>query len=400
MTRDAENPSRWDARVAELTGAFPNSQMRFRVGRVIRSSVGRTWVTARAGVYTFARVVMSLGLVFVSATSASAQAAAPTQSQTQPQAQADVAQGAVAAPAPPAEEPSRPLDEAVAFDAGATCLDRSRLVRRVARWLQSDRVDANLKVEIHGDPHDPRKVVFIIDRGHDERGVRSIDDGPADCDQLHAALALSIALAIDANLGMGGELPPDLPDDEALLAGKPQPRYFKLGAALMLHATSGLLTSISAGASVRIEAGFMPWLDLRLGAFGSTVDGQRIPQVTPGAFSAGLVVGRADVCLAHALAKLRLLACAGGMGGVFRADGTGFSFSSSVDNRAYGAAVGGFELQAELARWLAIGAAVDLVVPFATRHIQVVDAQMRTSAERTLTSVAVLVGAGPVLRFL
>jgi hypothetical protein len=167
----------------------------------------------------------------------------------------------------------------------------------------------------------------------------------------------------------------------------------------MLHATSGLLTNVSAAGSVRIEAGFMPWLDLRLGAFGSQVDGQHIPDVSPGTFSAGLIAGRADVCLAHALAKLRLLACAGGMAGVFRADGSGFSAASRVDNRAYGAAVGGFELQAELARWLAIGAAVDLVVPFATRRIQVVDAVMRTGGVRTLTSVAVLVGAGPVLRF-
>lgn len=382
--------------------------MGFRVSRVIgSSSVGRAWVTARAGMRTAQRIVLALSLAFTSVATARGQAAssaqAPGTQGSAPAGGSPAGQQSASGPglpaAPAAEVPSQALDAAVLFDAGATCLDRDRLVRRVARWLQRDRVDATLHVEVHGDPHDPRKVAFVIDRGHDERRVRSIDDGPADCDQLHAALALSIALAIDANLGMGGAPPPDLPDDDVLLSGKPKPPYFKLAAALLLHATSGLLTNVSAGASVRVEAGFMPWLDLRLGAFGSTVDDQRIPDITPGTFSAGLIAARADVCLAHGLGKLRLLACAGGMGGVFRAEGAGFSAASSVDNRAYGAAVGGFELQAELARWLAIGAAVDLVVPFATRRIQVVDATRRTSGLRTLTSVAVLVGAGPVLRF-
>jgi hypothetical protein len=40
-----------------------------------------------------------------------------------------------------------------------------------------------------------------------------------------------------------------------------------------------------------------------------------------------------------------------------------------------------------------------LVVPFGTRRIQVRDAFDNPTRPRTLTSVAVLVGAGPVLRF-
>lgn len=307
---------------------------------------------------------------------------------------------AQAAPPPePPPVPSRPLNEALVLEPGATCLERERLVRRVERWLQRDRVDATLRVEVHGDRADRHKVVFVIDRGEGDRALRAIDDGPPDCDQLHAALALSIALAIDANLGLGSEPAPELPDDDALLAGKETPRYLKLGAALMLHATSGLLTDVSAGASARLEIGFMPWLDLRLGAFGSTVDGQTIPDVSPGTFAARLLAGRADGCVAHPIAKLRLMACAGGMAGVFVAEGNGFAGDPGTDPQAWAALVGGFELQAELARWLALAVAVDLVVPFGTRTIQVVDPLGNPSRPRTLTSVAVLVGAGPVLRF-
>jgi hypothetical protein len=254
-------------------------------------------------------------------------------------------------------------------------------------------------VDVHGDRDDEHKVVFVIDRGGGERALRTIDDAPPDCDQLHAALALSIALAIDANLGLGGGPAPDLPEDDALLAGPPRPRYFKLGAALMLHATSGLLTDVSAGASARGEVGFMPWLDLRLGAFGSTIDGQTIPDVSPGTFSARLLAGRADGCLAHALGKLRLMACAGAMAGAFAAEGSGFIGGGGTDHEVWAALVGGFELQAELVPWLALGAAVDLVVPFGTRRIQVRDALWNPTRPRTLTSVAVLVGVGPVLRF-
>jgi hypothetical protein len=305
---------------------------------------------------------------------------------------------AASAPEPP-PVPSRPLDEALVLEPGATCLERERLVRRVERWLQRDRVDATLRVEVHGDRTDRHRIVFVIDRGEGDRALRTIDDGPPDCDQLHAALALSIALAIDANLGFGSEPVPELPDDDALVAGKETPRYLKLGAALMLHATSGLLTDVSAGASARLELGFMQWLDLRLGAFGSTVDGQTIPDVSPGTFAARLLAGRADGCLAHPIGKLRLMACAGGMAGVFVAEGHGFAGDPGTAHKPWAALVGGFELQAELARWLALAVAVDLVVPFGTRRIQVFDALGNPSRPRTLTSVAVLVGAGPVLRF-
>ena len=294
--------------------------------------------------------------------------------------------------------PSRPLAEVVTLERGSTCLEQDRLVRRVARWLQRDQVDATLKVEVHGDGMDPHRVRFTVDRDGD-RALRTIEEGPADCDQLHAALALSIALAIDANLGLGSVPSPDLPDDEALVESKPQPRYLKLGAALILHATSGLLTDVSAGASARFEAGFMPWLDLRAGAFGSTIDGQTIPNVTEGTFSARLLAGRIDGCLAHALGQLRLLACAGGMAGVFVAEGDNFTGAERTDHQPWTALLGGFELQAELARWLSLAAAVDLVVPFGERQIQVVDPSRQLTRRRTLTSVAVLVGVGPVLRF-
>jgi hypothetical protein len=351
------------------------------------------WLARSAGACSFAFTLMrcSVGVAQGVDPSWQAPTAVPAAGATTP---ASEAAGEAEAPVP-----SWPLDEALSLEEGATCLDRERLVRRVARWLQRDQVDATLKVEVHGDARDARKIAFVIDRGAGDRALRTIDDGPADCDQLHAALALSIALAIDANLGLGGASAPDLPDDEALVARKPEPSYLKLGAALMLHATSGLLTDISAGASARIEAGFMPWLDLRLGVLGSTVDGQTIRDVTEGTFSARLLAGRADGCVAHALGKLRLMACAGAMAGVFTAEGHGFEGGSGTDNRAWAALVGGFELQAELARWLSLAAAVDLVVPFGSRKIQVLDALERPSSPRTLTSVAVLVGAGPVLRF-
>lgn len=371
----------------------------------LRSGSGCPWVARSAfgGTGPWLRSASSAGgrvRVFAFATVVTAVAwSARGHAQPQPTSPASEPSDAGAGiPSEPPEPPSQRLTDALFLEPGASCLDRDRLVRRVARWLQSDRVDATLKVEVRGDPADPRKVAFVIDRAG-ERSLRAIDDGPSDCDQLHAALALSIALAIDANLGLGTEPAPDLPSDEALVRRKPEPQYLKLGAALMLHATSGLLTDISAGASARAELGFFPWLDFRLGAFGSTLDGQSIAEVPMGTFSLGLIAGRADACAAHALGKLRLLACAGGMGGVFTARGKDFSAASSTDSGPWGAAVGGFELQAALAQWLSLAAAVDLVVPFATRRIQVRDALGDPARPRTLTSVAVLVGAGPVLRF-
>lgn len=305
-------------------------------------------------------------------------------------------------PPPPVVIPTKPLSEALVLEANASCLDHDKLVSRVGHWLQREQVDATVHITVRGDATNPQLVAFVIERADGEHSKRTINDAPADCDQLHAALGLSIALAIDANPGEG-EADAPLPDDDALLAGKPEPAYFALGAAVFGHATSGLLTDVAPALSVRAHVAFVRWLELRLGAIGTLMGGQTVPSRVgtrlEGSFQVGIVAGRVDACAAHTLAQLRLLACAGGLVGDFGTRGEGFSAGAFTVNRLWTAALGGFELQAELGPWLALGAAVDVVVPLGQQRIVVVGPNLEVVGERTLSPVAVLVGVGPIFRF-
>lgn len=340
--------------------------------------------------------------------------APPPASNSAPAAAPAAAPGTVATPpdatAPPAPVPDAPavrsrlVAEAIEVDPGATCLEHDKLVRRVARWLERDHVDARISVHVLGGNSDADEVAFAITFEKHPRAERKIHDAPEDCDQLHSALALSIALAIDATLmdaQRAQETEPDVPSDEELLAaGPPAPAYFRLAFGAFAHATSGLLTDLAPAASARIELGFVRWLDLRAGALVSRVGDQRLPGAE-GRFDVDLIAGRLDACALYSVTQLRLLACAGGMAGSFRTRGEAFSGGSLTQPRLWLALVGGVELQAEITSWFALAVAIDLAVPLQRREINVrgPDGRPMAPSERQLTAVGVLVGAGPVFRF-
>jgi hypothetical protein len=307
------------------------------------------------------------------------------------------------------QPPSPPLSlqalfDAISVDPGASCLDRAKLVKRVARWLQRDLIDARIRVEVRGDPVRKNYVAFSIDRGGGDRSERTIPDAPEDCDQLHSALALSIALAIDADsanaraaeLGSG-----ELPSDEVLLS-KPEPSeppYFRFAVGAFGHATAGVLTDTSAAGSARFELGFVRFLDFRLGALTTQRDGQTLrPAEVDGTFYVNLTLARLDTCAAQVVGEsVRMLACVGAIAGALRTRGERF-YPVQTQTRLWSGAVTGIEAQASLLTWLALAASVDLTVPFAKHRIQALDIHGQVAAERQLTSVGVLVGAGLVFR--
>jgi hypothetical protein len=302
---------------------------------------------------------------------------------------------------PPPPTPLRALQQAVTVEPGATCLEAGKLVGRVARWLRRDTIDERIFVQVRGDVTRKDRVSFVIDRGGGDRAERTIEDAPEDCDQLHSALALSIALAIDANSVGAGQWKSELPEDAQLLEKPepPQPPYFRFALGLFGHATAGLLTDTSAAVSGRIEVGFLRWLDLRLGVFATAVGRQTLrPEGATGTFDIKLIAGRSEACGVYAVGRLRMLACAGAALGSLSTRGRNF-FPELSETRFWSAALGSIEAQAELWSWLALAASVDLTVPLAKHRIQAVGPQRELVGERLLTPVAVLVGAGLVVRF-
>lgn len=327
------------------------------------------------------------------------------------------AQAPVAAAAPvTAPAPKRPLAEALTLSPGATCLEEDVLARRVERWLERDRVDAAITVSVRGHAQRSNSVSFVIDRGADNRAERTIAEGPSDCDQLHSAVALSIALAIDAsdavdasaangaNAQGGHAAHVELPDDETLLepAEKPGPRYFRLALAAFGHATSGVLTNVAWAGSARVEVGFLPWLDLRAGVVGTALADQTLDEVDEddATFSVSLLAGRADACLAHGLAlQFRAVVCAGALAGRFRTEGHGSALDAFVEDSMWFGGAGSIEAQAELQSWLALAVALDLWVPFVGHRIALQDVNgTRLGEPRELLPLGLLVGIGIVFR--
>ena len=88
---------------------------------------------------------------------------------------------------------------------------RRALAAARARWTRASRVD------VHGGDQVPAEPELTIDPGRRANAPNAaLHDAPADCDQLHSALALSIALAIDATLAerAHGEPPAARDDDD------------------------------------------------------------------------------------------------------------------------------------------------------------------------------------------
>src|SRR5262245_20564368 len=98
-----------------------------------------------------------------------------------------------------APAPERPIASLVQVEAGATCLETDRLALRIAGWRERDTVDARIRVDVHGDPSSATRVEFTVTAGG-ATSQRTLADAPEDCDQLHSAVALAIALSIDATL--------------------------------------------------------------------------------------------------------------------------------------------------------------------------------------------------------
>ncbi len=82
---------------------------------------------------------------------------------------------------------------------GATCLSAETLAEHVPAWLGRDEIEANIDIEVRGDPFVANAAAITVTT---PAGLieRAFDDGPPGCSDLHAVLGLAIAMAIDASV--------------------------------------------------------------------------------------------------------------------------------------------------------------------------------------------------------
>lgn len=174
--------------------------------------------------------------------------------------------------------PTIPVVDALRVDAGATCLVRERLAAHLVMWLERDRIDAGLSVEVVGDPDDPYAATFVIARDAVRASPRSLGRIPDDCQALHAAVALAVAVAVDASVWdaalratpptvaapptAAGAVPEAPPEPPALAPARDEPRasprdrtgaLARIGGSLAVGLTDGAAYGGNLGAILRLR---------------------------------------------------------------------------------------------------------------------------------------------------
>ncbi|MCX4242667.1 hypothetical protein [Paraliomyxa miuraensis] len=256
-------------------------------------------------------------------------------------------EAASAAPEAAPDDDAAAIADALSVDPGATCLEHDRLSEQVVTWLGRDALDPRLTVVVEGDPTEVRTLRFTLR----DRGVviaeRAFDPGPSSCDDLHAVVALAIALAVDAtvleSVGIGAtavpspppapsEPPPTFEPDPApepaaalvqpLLDLDPPP-VPAWGLRLDARGLLGINTppTVAGGAMVGLDASWRERVDLHLGAMATTAAPRSIGG---GTLAVTLLAARLDVCGGPQLGRVRPRGCLGTRAGNAMAQGRGF----------------------------------------------------------------------------
>jgi hypothetical protein len=307
----------------------------------------------------------------------------------------------VAGPAGSARAAERPLREAVRVEAGASCLEAEILVDQLRTWLHRETIDDRISVEVGGDPARPDVAWFVLRRPGQPATERRFDPAPIRCPDLHAALALAIALAIDASVLAELGVPPSTP--RAPRSTEPPPAPVRAAPTARVEAAPALLLALGApgavggGATLRLRFRLDERVDLQAGVLGTWS-----PTVAVGSGRASLALfgARLDACGRFARGKIGGRVCLGGVGGTVVARGRGFPGAGLAGTIPWIAAVAGGELSIRLTPTVALAMGLEGVVPFVRTVLTVVSEDRATvRATRALPPIGGILAIGPVFRF-
>ena len=296
------------------------------------------------------------------------------------------------------------LDGQLTLDSGATCLERKRLVSRVIRWRESEDVDASLKVQVWGDPKIATRVFFSVAREGIDPAERTLANAPSDCDELHSAVALSIALAIDSLFAAPGEMPltaaiEALEETQQAKHDASRPRHKPFWeAGLLVGATLMVVPTVAMAALPRVHYALLPWL-----AFAAEGILTRAERLTFGAgpvsYDAMVFGGGLDACVGGETAeRMSFYVCVGGRGGGFLTQGygTGGTASTAV-TRQWWALTGSAQARAWILPSFGIGIGIEGLFALLERELSLVTELDRHT--QSLQSFGLAVSGGPVFRF-
>lgn len=247
------------------------------------------------------------------------------------------------------------VSEALSVPEGAACLTRDELAAHVASWLGRASIDGSLSIQVEF-PHEDEQtgVTFVVVRSGESVARRAFPSLPEACDDRRSALALAVAIAIDATvldrlardevasapelahpIGSGESMPEPTP------RAAPTPREVTAGHAEGPRAAARW--GLAVGADVGVTVGVLPvpaalggafvevrwheaWL-VRVGAGATPVVGVPLGR---GSAESQLLLGRLDACLLTPLHAFEGEACLGASGGRISAEGRGYLAPSST----------------------------------------------------------------------
>jgi hypothetical protein len=300
------------------------------------------------------------------------------------------------------------LAEAIEVDPGATCLEESRLLEHVGRWLGRSQIDIRIRVEVHGDARRSDVASFRVMRGEGRIAQRTLDPAPAECADLHAGLAFAIALGIDASI-LGdfgvelekkepGQREPSAPPvvlDVAEPKPLPRPRrptqvWLGVRAAGML----GLVSRASGGGELRLDTWFPS--GFLLGVSGVVNEAVAQP-LRSGQFRATGAAGRIDACYARDWSSTHVRFCGGVAAGAVNGRGKGFE-PSQQDTVAWVWFAGGSHVRFPADRRVGLSVGVELVVPVLRPRFVLRDESGDRVATASLPPLGGILLVGPEFR--
>jgi hypothetical protein len=286
------------------------------------------------------------------------------------------------------------------LDSGATCLEREKLITRIVRWRETEDVDPSLQVQVWGDPKVPTRVFFSVARAGIDPAERTLANAPSDCDELHSAVALSIALAIDSLFAAQGPTPLTAaiealeakssahePTEKAVYA-----RYWELG--LLVGATLSIVPGMGLAALPRVQLTLLPWLSL--GAEGVVTRAERLTLgAGPGSYDATVLAAGVDACAGGETAeRMSFYVCLGGRGGGFSTQGYG-SDDSSTYTRQWWVLSGSSQARAWILPAFGLGIGIEGMFSLFERLLVLRGSTQSQAVPRFGLAVSV----GPVFRF-
>lgn len=287
---------------------------------------------------------------------------------------------------PPHARADDALEDALHVEPGATCVRTNQLIEHIETWLGASPLPSALTIKVHGSALFARVVWFEVVQGGVVQAERRFEPGPARCEDLHAALGLTIALAIKASLL---ETAPGLGHDVTQ-------REWTLGVD-GLFATA-IVPGLAGGIAVHATGALTRSLLVRAGALAlHGPDGTL--QRDDSRMRAWLFAGRLELCVALATWRdVQVAACVGALIGQLWGRGHGFDterstrsfFCDLIDSLRMSWALS--------ARWsvqLALGVAIPLV---RTRFVVREPSGLITDA-RELAALGGFVALGPAYRF-